>query len=108
MQLCIPLQWQTKHTVFRDRPFPIIVVNKSTRRVSLYINLIGINVIIIIIILVVAFIVPLIIMIIAYVKVGVSLHRSVKKAKSISSCHEEKLKTDNLSSRIKVLFILHL
>ena len=46
----IPLQWQTKHTVFRDRPFPIIVVNKSTRRVSLYINLIGINVIIIIII----------------------------------------------------------
>ena len=47
----IPLPWQTKRTVFRDRPFPIIVVNKSTRRVPLYINLIGINVIIIIIIL---------------------------------------------------------
>ena len=46
----IPLPWQTKRTVFRDRPFPIIVVNKSTRRVPLYINLIGINVIIIIII----------------------------------------------------------
>ena len=45
----IPLPWQTKRTVFRDRPFPIIVVNKSTRRVPLYINLIGINVIIIII-----------------------------------------------------------
>ena len=45
----IPLSWQTKRTVFRDRPFPIIVVNKSTRRVPLYINLIGINVIIIII-----------------------------------------------------------
>ena len=44
----IPLPWQTKRTVFRDRPFPIIVVNKSTRRVLLYINLIGINVIIII------------------------------------------------------------
>ena len=43
----IPLPWQTKRTVFRDRPFPIIVVNKSTRRVPLYINLIGINVIII-------------------------------------------------------------
>ena len=42
----IPLPWQTKRTVFRDRPFPIIVVNKSTRRVPLYINLIGINVII--------------------------------------------------------------
>ena len=47
----IPLSWQTKRTVFRDRPFPIIVVNKSTRRVPLYINLIGINVIIIIIII---------------------------------------------------------
>ena len=47
----IPLPWQTKRTVFRDRPFPIIVVNKSTRRVTLYINLIGINVIIIIIII---------------------------------------------------------
>ena len=47
----IPLPWQTKRTVFRDRPFPIIVVNKSTRRVPLYINLIGINVIIIIIIM---------------------------------------------------------
>ena len=23
----IPLPWQTKRTVFRDRPFPIIVVN---------------------------------------------------------------------------------
>ena len=46
----IPLPWQTKRTVFRDRPFPIIVVNKSTTRVPLYINLIGINVIIIIII----------------------------------------------------------
>ena len=45
----IPLPWQTKRTVFRDRPFPITVVNKSTRRVPLYINLIGINVIIIII-----------------------------------------------------------
>ena len=48
----IPLPWQTKRTVFRDRPFPIIVVNKSTRRVPLYINLIGINVIIIIIIII--------------------------------------------------------
>ena len=48
----IPLPQQTKRTVFRDRPFPIIVVNKSTRRVLLYINLIGINVIIIIIIIV--------------------------------------------------------
>ena len=47
----IPLPWQTKRTVFRDRPFPIIVVNKSTRCVPLYINLIGINVIIIIIII---------------------------------------------------------
>ena len=47
----IPLPWQTKRTVFRDRPFPIIVVNKSTRRVLLYINLIGINDIIIIIII---------------------------------------------------------
>ena len=47
----IPLPWQTKRTVFRDRPFPIIVVNKSTRRVPLYINLIGINVVIIIIII---------------------------------------------------------
>ena len=47
----IPLPQQTKRTVFRDRPFPIIVVNKSTRRVLLYINLIGINVIIIIIII---------------------------------------------------------
>ena len=45
----IPLPWQIKRTVFRDHPFPIIVVNKSTRRVPLYINLIGINVIIIII-----------------------------------------------------------
>ena len=43
----IPLPWQTKHIVFRDRPFPIIVVNKATRRVPLYISLIGINVIII-------------------------------------------------------------
>ena len=49
----IPLPWQTKRTVFRDRPFPIIVVNKSTRRVPLYINLIGINVIIIIIIIII-------------------------------------------------------
>ena len=48
----IPLPWQTKRTVFRDCPFPIIVVNKSTRRVTLYINLIGINVIIIIIIII--------------------------------------------------------
>ena len=48
----IPQPWQTKRTVFRDRPFPIIVVNKSTRRVPLYINLIGINVIIIIIIII--------------------------------------------------------
>ena len=48
----IPLPRQTKHTVFRDRPFPIIVVNKSTRRVLLYINLIRINIIIIIIIII--------------------------------------------------------
>ena len=47
----IPLPRQTKHTVFRDRPFPIIVVKKDTRRVLLYTNLIGINVIIIIIII---------------------------------------------------------
>ena len=46
----IPLPRQTKRTVFRDCPFPIIVVNKTIRRVLLYINLIGINVIIIIII----------------------------------------------------------
>ena len=46
----IPLPWQTKRKVFRDRPFPITVVKKSTRRVTLYINLIGINVIIIIIV----------------------------------------------------------
>ena len=46
----IPLPRQTKRTVFRDRPFPIIVVKKDTRRVLLYTNLIGINVIIIIII----------------------------------------------------------
>ena len=55
-----------------------------------------------------ALIVPLIIMITAYVKVGISLHQSVKEAKSMSFSHEEKLKTDNLSSRIKVIFILHL
>ena len=48
----IPLPRQTKRTVFRDRPFQFIVVNKSTRRVLLYINLIGINVIIIIIIII--------------------------------------------------------
>ena len=46
----IPLPRQTKRTVFRDRPFPIIVVKKDTRRVLLYTNLIGINIIIIIII----------------------------------------------------------
>ena len=40
----IPLPWQTKRTVFRDRPFPIIVVNKSTRRVPLYINLLFLRV----------------------------------------------------------------
>ena len=34
-------------------------------------------------ILVVAFIVPLIIMIIAYAKIGVSLHQSVKEAKAM-------------------------
>ena len=45
----IPLPRQTKRTVFRDCPFPIIVVNKTTRCVLLYINLIGINVIIIIV-----------------------------------------------------------
>ena len=50
--IVIPLPRQTKRTVFRDRPFPIIVVNKSTRRVLLYINLIRINVIIIIIIII--------------------------------------------------------
>ena len=49
----IPLPWQTKRTVFRDRPFPIIVVKKDTRRVLLYTNLIGINVIIIIIIIII-------------------------------------------------------
>ena len=49
----IPLPWQTKRTVFRDCPFPIIVVNKATRRVPLCINLIGINVIIIIIIIII-------------------------------------------------------
>ena len=49
----IPLPRQTKRTVFRDRPFPITVVNKSTRRVLLYINLIGINIIIIIIIIII-------------------------------------------------------
>ena len=48
----IPLPRQTKRTVFRDRPFPIIVVKKDTRRVLLYTNLIGINVIIIIIIII--------------------------------------------------------
>ena len=42
-----------QNTVFRDCPFPIIVVNKTTRRVLLYINSIGINVIIIIIIIII-------------------------------------------------------
>ena len=36
-------------------------------------------------ILVVAFIVPLIIMIVAYIKVGVSLHQSVKEVKAMTS-----------------------
>ena len=42
-------------------------------------------------------------MIIAYVKVGVFLHQSVHEAKAMNSSHEEKLKIDHLSSRIKVL-----
>ena len=48
----IPLPRQTKRTVFRDHPFPIIVVKKDTRRVLLYTYLNGINVIIIIIIII--------------------------------------------------------
>ena len=53
-------------------------------------------------VLVVAFIVPLIIMIIAYVKVGVSLHQSVKEARAISGhTNRWELKTNHYNKRHK-------
>ena len=101
----IPLPWQTKRTVFRDRPFPIIVVNKSTRRVPLYINLIGINVIIIIIIIIIIYFsfTDLQLNLLSFLRVAVKLKEKVNVSGIVLQVRNLLQVTNKLISNLMIL-----